>query len=76
MGKFAGRQLGGIDLLDKEIAAALHGFEIDAKTFHAVKQKAQFFIENEKGRLLAPRDRGNDESNGEERFASARRPQV
>ena len=75
VGEFAGRQLGGIDLLDKEIAAALHRFEVDAKTFHAVKQEAQLFIENEEGRLFAPRDRGNEKNDGEERFAGARRPQ-
>ena len=61
VGEFAGRQLGGIDLLDEEIAAALHGFEVDAKAFHAVEQQTQFFVENKKRRLLAPRDRGGDE---------------
>ena len=75
MGEFAGRKLGGIDLLDKKIAAALHRFEIDAKTFHAVKQEAQLFIENKEGGLLAPRHRGDEENDGEQRFAGARRPQ-
>ena len=59
--EFAGRKLGGIDLLDEEIAAALHCFEIDAKAFHAIKQQTQLFVENEKGRLLAARNRGGDE---------------
>src|SRR3954468_21368002 len=40
MSEFAGRQFGGINLLDEQIAAALHGFEVDAEAFHAVKQQA------------------------------------
>ena len=75
VGEFAGRQLGGVDLLDEQIAAALHRFKVDAKALHAVKQEAQVFIENEKGGLFAPRDRGSEKNDGEQRFAGARRPQ-
>ena len=46
--EFAGRKLRGIDLIDKQLAFALHCFEIDAEAFHAVKQQAEFFVECKK----------------------------
>ena len=75
VGEFAGRKLGGVDLLDEQAAAALHCFEIDAKTFHAIEQQTEFFVEHEKGCLFAPRDRGDEKHDGEEGFAGARRPE-
>ena len=72
VGEFAGRQLGGIDLLDEEVAAALHFLQIDAEALHAREQQAEFFVEHEQRRLFAARDRGDDEDDGGEGFAGAR----
>ncbi len=72
MGEFAGRQFRGVDLFDEQAAAALHRFEIDAKALHAREQQAEFFVEHEQRRLLAARDRGDDENDGGQRFAGAR----
>ena len=73
MGELARRQFGGVDLLDEQLAAALHRLEIDAESLHARKQQAEFLVEHEQRRLLATRDGGDDEHDRDQRFAGAGR---
>jgi hypothetical protein len=66
VGKFAGRQFGGVDLFDMKIAAAPHFVEVDAEPLHAGCQEPHFLVEHEHRRLLAARDRRHDEGDHRE----------
>ena len=49
----------------KRLPLALHCLEVDTEAFHAVEQQTEFFVECEQCRLFAPRDRGDEEDDGE-----------
>jgi len=70
--EFAGRQLRGVQLLDEEVAAALHLFEVDAEPLHARKQQAELLVEHEQRRLFATRDRGGDEDDRQKGISRCR----
>ena len=59
----------------KRSPLALHRLEIDAEALHAREQQAEFLVEHEHRRLLAARDRGDDEDDRDQRFAGAGRSQ-
>ena len=73
MGEFARRQLGGVHLLDEELACIAHALQVDAEALGAGEQEPELLVEDEQGGALAARDRGGDELEDEKRFAGARR---
>ncbi len=73
MRELAGRELGGVDLLDMQVAGLAHGLQVEAHRAGAVEQQAQFLVEDEHGGLLAVGDRRGDELQGEGALAGAGR---
>src|SRR6185437_9025009 len=71
MRELARRQLGGIHLLDEELALLVHRGEVDPERLGAGQHEAEFLVEDEKGGTLAARDRGGDVVEHEDRFAGA-----
>jgi hypothetical protein len=74
--EFAGREFGGIDLLDEEIASALHGFEVNSHALDPREQQSELFVEDEQRRLFASRDRRAGEDQRDQRFAGAAGPRI
>ena len=72
LGELAGRQLGGVDLLDEEPFGVHHGLEVDAEALRPLEQEAELLVEHEQGRALAALDRALDEGERQERLARAR----
>ena len=71
--KFPRRNLGRVDLLKQNIAFVPLGLKIDTHDLHAVEQKTQFFIEDEKRCLLAACEGRLDERHDDKRFARTSR---
>ena len=68
-------KLGGIDLLDRELAAVDHRLDIDSEPLRALGQQSQFFVEDEHGRLFAAFDRTSDKGESQQRLAGPCRSQ-
>ena len=60
VGEFAGRQFGGVHLLDDQFLRIAHRLEIDAEALGPREQQAELFVEHEQGPALAARDRGSE----------------
>ncbi len=73
VGKFAGREFGGVDLFDEEVSPALHRFEVDAEALGALEQQPKLLVENEQRGLFTARDGCAGELQREQRFAGAGR---
>jgi hypothetical protein len=69
--EFAGRQFGGVDLLDMQEPAFLQLFQVDADTAHPVVEQSQFLVEDKQGGSLAALQRGDGEVYGKEALARA-----
>nr|GFA06095.1 hypothetical protein [Tanacetum cinerariifolium] len=71
MGELARRQLGGVHLLNHQIAGLHQRLEVDAKLHHAFVQQADLFIEYEQRSFLAALHGRHGEHQRNQRFAGA-----
>ena len=73
VGKLAGRQFRGVDLLDMERPRVTGGFEIETHGFCAIEQQPEFLVKREEGGSFTAPDRSGDELEDEQAFAGAGR---